>query len=616
MEASIHAAGKLTPDLISSAEARTLPGLFLCRCERTPEAEAYRQYDAGAKAWHSYRWRDMKALTARWRAAFAREKLAAGARVAVMLRNGIEWVCFDQAAQSLGLVVVPLYTADNPENLAFILRDCNARVLLVRTRDDWQALAPLRARFPGLTRVLCLERAAAPVPVPGLEFNFVADWLPRDAPAMDCDRLDPDALATIVYTSGTTGHPKGVMLSHRNILWNAETVLKIVPVYREDQFLSFLPLSHTLERTVGYYLPLMSGSTVVYARSVRELAEDLASVKPTILVSVPRIYERMHAAVQQELEKKGALARALFAAAQWIGWRRFELAQGRGTASGALANLTWPLLRRLVADRVLAQLGGRLRLVVSGGAPLSPAIARCFIGLGLPLLQGYGLTEASPIVSANLLEDNVPDSAGVPLPGIELKLAGQNELLVRSPSVMLGYWNRAQDTRDAVDAEGWLHTGDQARVRGHHLYITGRLKEILVMSTGEKIAPADLEMAITSDPLFAQAMVVGEGMPHLAALIVLEPEAWRALAVKLALEPADAASLRSPLAAHAVRDRIDVLLSGFPSYARVRETCLTLEPWSVENGLLTPTLKLKRAPIEERFAREIRTLFAEHRVPA
>ena len=612
----MQAPGKLTPDLISSSEARTLPGLFLRRCERTPEAEAYRQYDAGANAWQSYCWRDVQRLAARWRAALAREKLAAGARVAVMLRNGVEWVCFDQAAQSLGLVVVPLYTADNPENLAFILGDCNARVLLVRARDDWQALAPLRARFPALTRVLCLERAEALVAEAGLEFSFVADWLPRDAPAMVCDRLDPHTLATIVYTSGTTGHPKGVRLSHHNILWNAATVLKVVPVYREDQFLSFLPLSHTLERTVGYYLPLMSGATVVYARSVRELAEDLLSIRPTILVSVPRIYERMHALVQQDLEKKGALARALFAAAQWIGWRRFEAAQGRGTTPGVLLSLPWLLLRILVADRFLARLGGRLRLVVSGGAPLSPAIGRCFIGLGLPLLQGYGLTEASPIVSANLIEDNVPDSVGVPLPGIELKLAGQNELLVRSPSVMLGYWNRAQDTRDAIDAEGWLHTGDQARVMGHHLYITGRLKEILVMSTGEKIAPADLEMAITSDPQFAQAMVVGEGKPHLAALIVLEPLAWRALALRLQLDPADMASLGSPLAAQAVRESIKVLLDSFPSYARVRETCLTLEPWSVENGLLTPTLKLKRAKIEQRFAREIRALFAEHRIRA
>jgi long-chain acyl-CoA synthetase len=611
----MQASGKLTLDLISSAEALTLPGLFLRRCEKTPEAEAYRQYDPAAGTWRSYRWREMKALAGRWRAALARENLTPGERVAILLRNSVEWVCFDQAAQSLGLAVVPLYVTDNPENIAHILRDSDARLLLVRTSDQWQALAPLRARFPGLARVLCLERADAAVAGAGIEFSFVADWLESEAAAMNPSEIDAHALATIVYTSGTTGRPKGVMLSHYNILSNAEAVLKIVPAYREDLFLSFLPLSHAFERTVGYYLPIMTGSTVAFARSAQDLAQDLLAIRPTMLISVPRIYDRAYARVQQGLEKKGFAARALFAWTEAIGWRRFEAAQGRGAAPGALANLPWPLLRRLVADQILARFGGRLRLAISGGAPLSPKLARCFIGLGVPLLQGYGLTEAAPIVSGNLTEDNVPDSVGVPLPGIEIKLAGQNELLLRGPNVMLGYWNRPQDTREAIDADGWLHTGDQARIMGHHLYITGRLKEILVTSTGEKIAPADLEMAITSDPLFAQAMVVGEGMPHLAALIVLDPDAWPGAAKTLRLDAGDPASLKAAALLQAVRGKVRGLLRGFPSHARVRETWLTLEPWTIENGLITPTLKLKRTEIEQRFAREIRELYAEHRIP-
>ena len=611
----MQATGKLTLDLISSTEARTLPGLFLRRCEKTPEAEAYRQYDPAAGTWQSYRWREMRALAGRWRAALARENLAAGERVAILLRNSVEWVCIDQAAQSLGLAVVPLYVTDNPENIAYILRDSDARALFLRTSSQWQALAPLRARFPGLARVLCLERAATAVAGAGIELSFVSDWLAAEAGTMSAGEVDAHALATIVYTSGATGRPKGVMLSHYNILSNAEAVLKRVPAYREDLFLSFLPLSHTFERTVGYYLPIITGSTVAFARSAQELAQDLLAIRPTLLVSVPRIYETFYARVQQGLEKKGYAARALFAWAESTGWKRFEAAQGRGAAPGPLAKLPWPLLRRLVADQILARFGGRLRLAISGGAPLSPRLARCFIGLGVPLLQGYGLTEAAPIVSTNLIEDNVPDSVGLPLPGIEIKLAGQNELLLRGPNVMLGYWNRPQDTREAIDAEGWLHTGDLARIMGHHLCITGRLKEILVTSTGEKIAPADLEMAITSDPLFAQAMAVGEGMPHLAALIVLEPEAWRETAKKLGLDAADPASLKAAALLQAVRDKIRKLLRSFPSHARVRETWLTLEPWTIENGLLTPTLKIRRAAIGERYAREIGELYAQHRVP-
>jgi len=611
----MQASGTLTLDLISSAEALTLPGLFLRRCDKTPEAEAYRQYDPAAGTWQSYRWREMKALAGRWRAALARESLAPGERVAILLHNSVEWVCFDQAAQSLGLAVVPLYVTDNPENIAHILRDCDARLLLLRTSDEWQALAPLRARFPGLARVLCLERADTAVAGAGIELSFVSDWLATEAEVMNAGEVDAHALATIIYTSGTTGRPKGVMLSHYNILSNVEAVLKIVPAYREDLFLSFLPLSHAFERTVGYYLPMMTGSTVAFARSAQELAQDLLAIRPTLLVSVPRIYDRAYARVQQGLKKKGFAARALFAWAEGLGWTRFEAAQGRGAAPGPLANLPWPLLRRLVADQILARFGGRLRLALSGGAPLSPRLARSFIGLGVPLLQGYGLTEAAPIVSGNLTEDNVPDSVGVPLPGVEIKLAGQDELLVRGPNVMLGYWNRPQDTREAIDADGWLHTGDQARIVGHHLYITGRLKEILVTSTGEKIAPADLEMAITSDPLFAQAMVVGEGMPHLAALIVLDPDAWLEAAKTLSLDAHDPASLHAAAPLQAVRNKIRGLLRSFPSHARVRDTWLTLEPWTIENGLITPTLKLKRAQIEQRFAREIRELYAGDRVP-
>src|ERR1019366_9284057 len=598
---------ELTLDLISGAEARTLPGLFLRRCEKTPEAEAYRQYDP-AGTWRSYRWREIKALAGRWRAALARENLAPGERVAVLLRNSVEWVCFDQAAQSLGLAVVPLYVTDNPENIAHILRDSDARALLLRTSEQWQALAPLRARFPGLARVLCLERAAMAVAGAGIELSFVSDWLAVEEEPMSAGQVDAHALATIVYTSGTTGRPKGVMLSHYNILSNAEAVLKFVPAYREDLFLSFLPLSHAFERTVGYYLPIMTGSTVAFARSAQELAQDLLAIRPTVLVSVPRIYDLAYARVQLGLEKKGFAARALFAWAERIGWRRFEAAQGRGAAAGRLANLPWPLLRRLVADQILARFGGRLRLAISGGAPLSPTLARSFIGLGVPLLQGYGLTEAAPIVSVNLSDDNVPDSVGAPLPGVEIKLAGQDELLLRGPNVMLGYWNCPQDTREAIDADGWLHTGDQARIVGRRLYITGRLKEILITSTGEKIAPADLEMAITSDPLFAQAMVVGEGMPYLAALIVLGPEAWLEAAKTLSLDAGDPASLKSAALLRAVRDKIRRLLRRFPSHTRVRETWLTLQPWTIENGLITPTLKIKRAQIEQRFAREIREL--------
>jgi long-chain acyl-CoA synthetase len=612
----MDAHNQLTLDLIGSGEADTLPGLFRRRCERTPDGEAYRQFDPSTAQWKGHTWRDMQAGAARWQSALAREQLAPGERVAVLLKNSVEWVCFDQAAQALGLVVVPLYTTDNPENIAYILGDCGARLLLVGEPDQWQAVAPLHARFPQLTRVLCVSPSSIASTSPGAMFSFVADWLAAESVPAASHAADRHALATIVYTSGTTGRPKGVMLSHHNILSNTEAVLKLVPGYREDLYLSFLPLSHTFERTVGYYLPIMTGSTVAFSRSVQDLAEDLLTVRPTMLVSVPRIYERVYARLQHGLEEKGALAKVLFRWAEKIGWRRFEASQHRGEAPGLIARALWPVLRHLVADKILSRLGGRLRLAISGGAPLSPKLSRCFIGLGLPLLQGYGLTEASPIVTANTSANNLPESVGVALPGIELRLGDKDELLVRGPNVMLGYWSDAEKTRQTIDEDGWLRTGDVARIdRDGHVFIVGRLKEILVMSTGEKVPPNDLELAITEDPLFDQAMVVGEGKPHLAALIVLNPEAWRDLASALSLDPSDPKALTATPLAQPVHQRLQASLRRFPAYARVPEFRLTLEPWTIENGLITPTMKLKRAELERRFMREIRALYADHALP-
>jgi long-chain acyl-CoA synthetase len=400
------------------------------------------------------------------------------------------------------------------------------------------------------------------------------------------------------------------MLSHANILANAESVLAQVSAYREDVFLSFLPLSHAFERTVGYYVPMMAGSCVAYARSVQLLPEDLVTVRPTLLVSVPRIYERAYSRIAHQLSGHRLLS-VLFDLAVSVGWRRFEAGQGRSAKPGWLAAAAWWLLRRLVAKRVIDRFGGRLRLAVSGGAPLAARLARCFVGLGVPLLQGYGLTEASPVVTGNRVEDNVPESVGAALPGIELRLGANDELLVRGPNVMRGYWNNPEASRQALDADGWLHTGDKARIDAGRVYIVGRLKDILVLSTAEKVSPTDLELAIGEDPLFEQVMVVGEGMPYVAALLVLNADTWRDVAASLGVDPHDPRSLSASIVSSAVLRRIGERLAPFPVHARVRSVWLTLEPWTTEDGLITPTLKIKRQELEARFAREIAQLFPD-----
>ena len=597
-------------DFISAAEAVTLPGLFAARVQRSPESIAYQQYDSQTDSWSDYSWQEIYTLVARWRVALAKENLQAGDRVATLVNNGIDWVCFEQAAQSLGLVVVALYTTDTPTNLVYILADAGVRILLIEESIQWQSLASKRKDLPSLQRVWCLQKSKS-AGEPQQDLAYVEDILPLEGSSYENVVTDPDALATIIYTSGTTGRPKGVMLSHENILTNAEAVHINIPAYPEDIFISFLPLAHGFERTVNYYLPMMAGSKVSYARSIKQLAEDLLIIRPTVFLSAPRLYEKIYAAVQAKVDPHD-LKRKLLNATVSLGWKQFEAQQQRQPPLNILQRLQFVILQKLVAEKIIARLGGRLRVAVTGAAPLSEKVARFFIGLGFPLVEGYGLTEAGPVVSGNSLEVNTPGSVGKALPGVEVTTSEDGELLVRSAGVMQGYWQREDATREAIDQEGWLHTGDLAEIKDDVIFIRGRRKDIVVTSTGEKVAPADMEMTITLDPLFEQAMVIGEGKPFISALLVLNPTAWGKLAAELGLVAQDVNSLQSSKANEAILARLATLLDTFPGYAQIHAVYLTCEPWSIENGLLTPTLKLKRNELEKRFAQEISELYRGH----
>ena len=597
---------------ISATEAETLAGLFQSRCQQSPEAVAYQQYDAQAQAWQRYSWAEMAARVACWQHALQREGFEAGERLALYLPNSIEWVCCEQAALAQGLATVPLYHLDSPENIALILQDAGASILLLAHGKQWQELSPWHAELSQLRLILCLDMAGLGE---GPLLRSVASWLPERAEPLASLSRSGKELATIIYASGTTGRPKGVMLCHHNILSNAEMVQQVVPARSDDTFLSFLPLSHSFERTVGYYIPMMAGAQVAFCRSIQDLAEDLLTVRPTVLISVPRIYERVYGRIQAGLKEKGAVARLLFRAAVATGWRLF-LARQAGKKGSLLDRLRWPLLQRLVAAKIMARLGGRLRLAVTGGAPLNDKVGRLFIGLGLPLLQGYGLTESAPVVSANTMADNVPASVGRALPGMEVRLGRDHELLVRSASTMIGYWQRPADFQAAVDKEGWLATGDVVEVdEGGHIHIRGRLKEILVTSTGENVAPANLEAAMAEDPLIYQAMVVGEGKPFLAALVVVERNAWQLVCQKLGLAADDPSSLESEEARAHVLSRLAPLLSSFPRYAQIRAVHLSSASWSLKDGLVTSLLKLRRQEIERHFHTEIAALYQGHDLP-
>ncbi len=541
----------------------------------TPDKVLYRQWETqvGADAgWRDYTAGEVSALAARWQAAFAARGFERGDRIAICLKNCVQWVAIDQAALGLGLVVVPLYVIDNAENIAFCLGNSEARLLVL---DTPRPLARLRELMPALPVVVCLE--AQPDDLVDTPDTF----LPPQGGAFEVQSLEDDTLATIVYTSGTTGKPKGVKLTHGNIWANIDASARVIRIHDADTALSVLPMSHMFERTCGYYLMLHSGVCVAFSRGIQQIGDDLAAIRPTLLLAVPRLFERFLARIEQAVSGsaiKGALLRYTVS----TGWKVFL-----GEAS-ALERFAHARLRRLVAEPILQRLGGRLRLAGAGGAKLELRIARTFIGLGLHMIQGYGMTEASPVIAANRETDNDPSSVGQALDNLEIRVSEANELLVRGPSVMHGYWRNPEATAKVLSADGWLNTGDIVEIRNHRIYIRGRSKDIIVLSNGEKFPPEEAEAALLDEPAFEQVMLVGEGR-HFLTLVAVTQESDEKKLVRLA----------------------NARLKDFPRYVRVRRVIASREPWTIDNGLLTPTLKAKRTRVLERFAHTIAAVYGE-----
>lgn len=591
----------------------TLPQLLVNSVERYGEREALRQFDKETKSWHSLSYAQLMVRVMEWRRAYAAMNLERGTRIGILMPNSIDHACADQAALANGLVPVPLHAIDTPGANAFILSDSRAKVLVTNKLTRWKQIKAAGGDLQDLTAVIITENEVDDETgmVRGL-----SEWLAAGTHVVELpEGPKEDDLAGIVYTSGTTGRPKGVMLTHGNIVSNVKATLECVFPQVGDIFLSFLPLSHTFERTAGYYLALATGCTIAYNRSVLLLADDLKTIRPTVIISVPRVYERIFARVHDKLKKSRPAARYLFDWAVEIGWRDFcrrNHLPVEHTGRAWLDGLMRPLVRK-VSSTLLDQFGGRLRIAISGGAALSSKVARTFCGLGLPIIQGYGMTEASPIIAGNNRTLNQPNTVGKPFNNVEVRLGEGDEIQIKGPSITRGYWNRPDATADAFTEDGWFRTGD---VGGFNelglLSIKGRIKEIIVTSTGEKVPPADLEAAIETDPLFSQCYVIGENRPYLSLITVVNPDEWASFAKSCGVDPADPASLDNPSVKTAALKRAKTAAGEFPHYALPRAVVLTQEPWTIENGLITPTLKLKRGPLSKKFANVIAQLYATH----
>jgi long-chain acyl-CoA synthetase len=542
------------------------------------------------RTWRPTSWNSLAEGAAAIAAWLRQNGVSAGDRVLLLSENRPEWPMADLAVMALGGVSVPAFTTWTTEDLGHVLRDSGARAAIVGTPTLGQRLAQAAgSASPGL--VLCLDDADPGVGQVRSSFPTLpaADWT---ALAGAADVITPETLACLIYTSGTGGAPKGVMLPHRAMLSNCRGAFELFrPLdLRDEVYLSFLPLSHSYERTCGQFFLLSIGTTIHYSRGVEHLSSELAEVRPTVLTVVPRLLEVIRGRILSGLGKQPAYKRALFQAALAAGLRR-EAGQ-----PGLLDRLTDPLLDRLVRSQVRARFGGRLKGVVSGGARLDPEVGKFFRALGIPLMQGYGQTEAGPVVSCSPAHAVRIDTVGPPLAGVEVKLAEDSELLIQGDLVMQGYWNNQSATEAAI-RDGWLHTGDiGARDADGYLRITDRKKDILVLSGGDNVAPARIEGALLADPTIAQAAVFGDGKPYLVAVLVPS-------------EAARAAHTDGAALSRAVASAVEAANKGLSITDRVRRFHIAEAPFSIENGQLTPTQKVRRHKVRESYAPAIEALY-------
>ena len=578
------------PDLGSN-----LVELFERTAKRRPAAPfLWAKRDGVYSPWSWQRVADEARILAR---ALRARGVGAGDRVLLVAENRPEWVITELAIMAVGAITVPAYTTNTTETHAYLLNHSEAIAVVVSTDRLARPLLPALAHAPAVKLVIAMEplRDAAPLPVRVLSWAEALALGEQTAVATSdpVATLARDDLACFIYTSGTGGNPKGVMLTHGNILTNvagALAVLETLDLSAEEVFLSFLPLSHAYEHTAGQFLPMAVGAQIYYADGLEALASNFVEVRPTVVACVPRLYEVMRQRILRMTARQSGLKAKLFAKTIELGSKAYERPEAMSLAERALNRL----LDKLVRDAVRARFGGRIKALVSGGAALHYDVALFFAALGVPLFQGYGLTECAPVISVNGPGATKLHTVGRPIPGMEVRIAEDGEILARGPSVMRGYWRDDVGTSQVL-RDGWLHTGDIGVIdRDGFLQITDRKKDIIVVSGGDNVAPQRVEGVLALQPEIDQAIVYGDGQPHLVALIVPNPEFAKAYARRHGLQPELAQLVQHKDFERALGEAVTRANEGLSVIERVRHFRLMAEPFTIEKGTMTPTLKLRR----------------------
>jgi long-chain acyl-CoA synthetase len=591
----------------------TINALFFDAVERFDQTDALNTKVRGT--WEPMSHRRIMERVRRTALGLADMGIVAQERVAILSENRPEWLIADYACICSAITDVPIYPTLPAEQLPYLLNDSGARAIFVSTADQAKKVASIRHDVPGLQWIIGFAATKAD----GCDFTLAeieakgaaldnaerATTFKRDALA-----VTPDQLVTLIYTSGTTGNPKGVMLTQDNLYSNVIATKTSLQVSTSDLALSFLPLSHIFERTGDYFL-FANGVRIAYAESIDTVPANMSEVKPTMMMSVPRLYEKIYARVVENARAGGALKQRIFFWAKAVGERWADEKLAGREPSGLLA-MQYALAQKLVFSKLKTRTGGRLRFFVSGGAPLSPDIAKFFYSAGLIILEGYGLTETSPVISTNTFEHYRLGSVGRPIPGVDVMIAADGEILSRGPHIMRGYYNLPEATTDAIDEAGWFHTGDIGELTDGFLYITDRKKDIIVTAGGKNIAPQPIENMLRMNKYVSQAVMIGDKRRFSVVLIVPEWEQLEQWAASQRIAWTSRAELLAlPVITAKMDKEVTTQLAGLASYETPKKIALLEHDFSVERGELTPTLKVKRRVIDKTYKQLIDGLYEE-----
>ena len=595
----------------------TLTRLFFEAIERHGGKPAAVACKPAGGDWRSLTHAEIAERVRRAGLALRRLGIGRGDRVAILSENRPGWLVADFACLGIGATDVPIYPTLPPAQVRYILADSGAAAVFVSSAPQLAKVLEVRAELPALRHVIAMDPDATGPGVTSLAALYAAGAAAEAAGEGARFRDEalaatPDDVATIIYTSGTTGDPKGVMLTHDNIWSNVTCALQAFSIGPTDVTLSFLPLSHIFERMAGHYVMFYAGATIHYAQSVDTVPADLIAVRPTVVTSVPRLYEKMYARVLETALAGGRVKKRIFFWAKDTG-ERWADAVLKGSEPPTLLRQQYALARKLVFTKLQARTGGRLRFFISGGAPLPADIARFFFAAGLPILEGYGLTETSPVICVNRLERVRIGTVGPVIPGVEVRIAPDGEILTRGRHVMKGYFNRPDATRDVLDADGWFHTGDIGELDGEGcLRITDRKKDLIVTAGGKNVAPQPIEQLVKHNKYVANAVMLGDRRKYCVMLVVPNFDQLERWATYKRLAFANHRGLiRLPEVQAKMEREVAKALPALAAYETPKRILLLEHDFSIENGDLTPTLKVRRRIVEKKYQRQIDALYAD-----